>query len=209
MARNPLDANPNNTSLAVRIARMYSNIFSPPSTFALAGFIIAWTELPFLQGSLHAAIFGILSTLVPILYIVYMLKSGQINDLHISKQSDRHIPYFIGISGALVAYFILRALSSSPLLLTFILTNISAITLLAIINARWLISAHTTSITTIAAFAGVGFNVVAGLAIVPLVALTFYVRYFLRRHTIAEMVAGCLLGIGIVVALVALGAFNF
>ncbi len=209
MIRNPLDANPNNTNAAVRYARMYSNIFSPPSTFALSGFIIAWIELPFLRGSLHAAIFGFLSTLMPILYIVYLLKTGQINDLHISKQSERTVPYILGIVGAIVAYFILRALSSSPLLLAFIITNISAITMLAIINARWLISAHTTSISTIAAFAGFGFDYLAGLAILPLVALTFYVRYFLKRHTIAEMVAGCLLGIGIVIALAALGAFNY
>ncbi len=208
MTRNPLDLNPKNTNPGVRAARIYSNIFSPPSMFALVGFIIAWIELPFLQGTLHAAIFGFLSTLVPILYIVYLLKTGKIDDLHISKQSERHIPYIIGILGASMAYFILKSLASSPLLLTFILTNISAITMLALINARWLISAHTASISAIATFAGFGFSLVTGLAILPMVALTFYVRHFLKRHTIAEMVSGCILGIAIVLTLAALGAFN-
>lgn len=208
MTRDPLDKNPRNSSPAVRAARIYSNVFSPPSMFALVGFIIAWIELPFLQGTLHAAIFGFLSTLVPILYIVYMLKTGKIDDLHISKQSERHIPYILGILGASLAYFILRGLASSSLLLTFILTNISAISLLAIINARWLISAHTTSISAIATFAGIGFGIGTGIAILPMVAMTFYVRHFLKRHTIAEMIGGCILGIAIVMTLAALGAFN-
>jgi len=208
MSRNPLDANPNSTSPSVRAARIYSNVFSPPSTFALFGFIIAWSELPFWTGSLHAAIFGLLSSLVPILYIAYLLKTGQIDDLHISKQSDRHIPYIIGIVGAIAAFFILRALGSSSILLTFILTNIIAITLLAIVNSRWLISAHTSSITTIALFAGFAFNPAVGLAITPLVLLTFYVRLFLKRHTITEMISGILLGILIVLGLAAMGAFN-
>ncbi len=208
MTRQPLDANPNNTSPAVRAARMYSNIFSPPSTFALFGFIIAWVELPFWRGTLHAAIFGFLSTLVPILYIAYMLKIGKLDDLHLSQQRDRRIPYIIGILGAMAAFFVLRALGSSTLLLTFIQTNIIAITLLALINTRWLISAHTTSITTIAAFAGFAFSPTAGLAITPLVFLTFYIRLFLKRHSITEMISGILLGILIVLGVAATGAFN-
>ncbi|MBM3145235.1 MAG: hypothetical protein FJ010_09750 [Chloroflexi bacterium] len=208
MSRNPLDANPNNASPAVHAARIYSNIFSPPSTFALFGFIIAWSKMPFWIGSFHAAIFGFLSSLVPILYIVYLLKSGQIEDLHISKQSDRHIPYVIGIAGAIAAFFILRAMGSSPLLLAFILTNIVAITLLAVINSRWLISAHTTSITTITLFAGFAFGPPVSLAIAPLILSTFYVRHFLKRHTMAEMLSGTLLGVTIVLGLAAMGAFN-
>jgi len=208
MRRNPLDANPHNSSPAVRVARIYSNVFSPPSMFALCGFIIAWSELPFWTGSFHAAIFGFLSSLVPILYIAYLLKTGRIDDLHISKKSDRRIPYIIGIAGAIAAFFTLQALDSSSLLLTFILTNIVAITLLAIINSRWLISAHTSSITTITFFLGFAFSPVVGLAMIPLVFITFYVRFFLKRHTIPEMISGMALGIVIVFCLAALGAFN-
>ena len=78
MIRQPRDTDLNTQSWGVRAARIYSNIFSPPSTFAMFGFIIAWKELPFWIGSFHAAIFGLLTSLMPILYIAYLFKTGRI-----------------------------------------------------------------------------------------------------------------------------------
>jgi hypothetical protein len=170
--------------------------------------VVAVSQLPFWHGFFQAAIFGAFTSLFPILFIVYLLKKGKITDLHISNTSERHIPYLVGIAGAVLAYFILRSLGSPPLLLSFVITDMLALAVLAIINVFWLISAHMTSIAIIVVFAGFAFSSAVSLALAPLLALTFYIRLFLKRHTIAQLVAGTLLGGAIVFGLAACGAFH-
>ena len=209
MIRQPKDAIPAGQSKGVRAARIFSNIISPPSVYASFAFILAWIEMPFWRGTLQAAIFGVLTSLMPILYIVYLLKTGKIADIHISNPKERHIPYILGILGAAVAFFIIRAMGTSPLFLDFILTNIIGLSTLAIINIRWLISAHVSSITTIAVFSGFAFNLLAGLAIAPIVALTFFVRYYLKRHTLGELISGLIMGASLVFVLAGLGIIHY
>jgi hypothetical protein len=207
MIRQPKDAYPNGQSKGVRAARIFSNVVSPPSVYAFFAFVLAWTEMPFWRGSIHAAIFGLLTSLMPILYLVYLLRTEKIEDIHISNPGERHIPYILGILGAAAAYFIIRAMGSSQLFLNFILTNIVGLSALALINIRWLISAHVSSITMIAVFSGFAYSLITGLAIAPIVALTFFVRYYLKRHTIGELISGLILGIFLVTILAFIGFF--
>ncbi len=208
MNRTPLDTNPRQQSRSIRAARIYSNIFSPPSLYAIFGFVIAWRTLPFWVGSLHAAIFGILSSLLPILYIVHLLRTGKITDLHISNQNERHIPYILGIIGASLALLILVRLHTHPLMKYFVIADIAALSLLAILNIFWLVSAHMTGISIIVTFAGFAFGVKIGLFLLPIVGITFGVRLFLKRHTIPELISGTLLGVVIVSGLAYFGAFR-
>jgi len=208
MIRKPLDLNSNKKTLKIRAARLYSDIFSPPSAFAIFGFIVAWSDMPFWKGSLHAAIFGLLTSLMPIVYILSLLKRGLISDIHLSSPDERRIPYLLGVIGASLAYGVLRSLGSSDLFLDFILTNIIGLGALAVINSRWLISAHTSSITVITAFAGFAFSPKTALALFPLIVITCYIRHYLKRHTIGELISGVILGLTVVLGLVALGLFR-
>ena len=61
---------------AVRLARLFSNIVSPPVMFALVGLALALHELPLWPGLGFAAAYGFLVSLAPILIIVYLLKTG-------------------------------------------------------------------------------------------------------------------------------------
>ena len=134
--------------------------------------------MPFGVGALHAAIFGFLTQLLPVFYIVFMLKTGRIADLHVSNQNERHIPYLISIIGSLLAILVLRISSSASVLLSLSVANLALGLSLALTNLRWLISAHTASITLIAVFGSFVFSPLVGLAIAPVLALTFCVRYF-------------------------------
>jgi hypothetical protein len=194
MIRQPKDSGPKEQSKGVRAARIFSNVISPPSVYAFFAFILAWTEMPFWRGSLQAAIFGVFTSLMPILYIFFLLKTGKIADIHISNLKERNIPYILGILGSLF--------------LDFILTNIIGLSALALINIRWLISAHVSSITTIAVFTGFAYSLLAGLAVAPMVALTFFVRYYLKRHTLGELISGLIMGSLLVVVLAAFGIFQ-
>jgi len=204
--RRPLDLHRSDYTGNVRLARIFSNIFSPPSVFAAAGFVTAWVEVPSVGGLLQAAIYGMLASLLPVLYVVYLYKTGQVSDLHMSSTEERTVPYLIGLGGAALAYFGLVQWGNTPLLTTLILIHLTAMAALSLINRWWLISAHVTSITALAAFAGVVGGWHAALWLLPLVALTVGVRHFLKRHTPGEMASGFVLGIAVVAFLKNLGA---
>ncbi len=198
MDRKPLDLHPEGKDLKIRFARLYSDIFSPPSVYAMFAFVIALSQLPWVTGFLHAALFGAFTSLLPMIYILRQLKSGQIRDIHLSQPGQRTVPYLLSAFGSLVAYLVLRLVGSAPLFLNFIITVIIGLLALALINTRWLISAHTASITAVTAFAGFTFGTPTGLAISPLILSTILIRYYLKRHTFAELLSGVFLGIIIV-----------
>jgi membrane-associated phospholipid phosphatase len=208
MRRKPLDINPGVQNLKIRAARLYSDVFSPPSLYAIFAFIVAWSVLPFWIGVLQAATFGLLTSLTPLIYILIQIKQGKIKDLHISSPEERAVPYILGVVGAFLAYVILRVSGSSSLFLDFVLTVIVGLGSLALINSRWLISAHTASITAVITFAGIYLNAKAAVLFSPLILVTAATRYYLKRHTYGELIGGVLLGFTVVMGLTALGFFE-
>jgi hypothetical protein len=208
MIRKPLDANPTNVSIKIRAARLFSDIFSPPSAFAMFGFITAWSTMSFWRGSVHAIIFGSLSSLLPLGYILLQMKRGVIDDIHLGNSEDRKIPYIIGVLGAVIAYFVLRMMETSGIFLNYILINIIGLISLWGINSRWLISAHTSTITAIVTFSGIAISPQVGLALSPLVILTITIRYYLKRHTVLELASGFFVGVISVLLLVIFGLFD-
>jgi hypothetical protein len=205
MNNHPLDINPSEQKLKIRLARIYSDFFSPPSVYAIFAFVVAWSDLPFWKGTFHAAIFGLLTSLTPLIYIISQMKRGLLEDIHISTSKQRKIPYLLGIVGAVIAYLILWLFSSSTIFLGFILAVIIGLTALGIINQKWLISAHSASIAAVTAFSGYAFNLTTAILLSPLILLTVLIRYFLKRHSIGELLSGVLLGIVVVVVLGYLG----
>ena len=205
ITKNPRDGDLSGFSWRVRLARGYSNLFSPPSLYAVYAFVLALQSMPFWRGVLHAALFGVFASLLPVLFIVYLLRRGKVRDLHISSTRERQTPYLVGIAGAAVALGLLRVLESPPLLLGFALSDLLALSALAVFNRFWLVSAHMTGVTLIVTFTGFVFGQISALWLSPLIVITFAVRLYLRRHNPAEMIGGALLGSGIAFGLASLG----
>jgi len=205
MKRQPLDTHLSQKPAGVRLARVYSNLFSPPSLFALFGFIFAWAEQPFWRGTLQAAAYGFLASLLPVLYIVALLKRGQVRDLHISDPVARRAPYRVGVAGALGAFLLVRAMGGGPMLLALILTNLIAMAGLTLFNQKWLVSAHMTGVMAIALLLVFTVGPLGGLAFLPLVGATFFVRLYLRRHTLPELLGGAAWGAAAVLGVAATG----
>ena len=54
---------------------------------------------------------------------------------------------------------------------------------------------------------GLIFGPLVGIVLIPLIAVVVAVRLYLRRHTVAQVIAGMLLGVGCVLFMVRLGCF--
>jgi hypothetical protein len=79
----------------VRVARHFSNVVSPPVMFAVLGLTLALHVLPVLPALLWAAVYGFFVSLAPILFVLYLLRTGRIAELHMSDTRERHLPYLV------------------------------------------------------------------------------------------------------------------
>lgn len=191
----------------VRVARILSNVISPPIMFAMTGLILGLHERPVWPGLGWGALYVLLIALSPMLVIAYMLRTGRITDLHMSATHERHIPYLTSvITGSVAFVFIL--LFDGPVLLRC-LTVLSVITLgaLGLINTRWLISIHATAAAATWLIVTLVFGWKVGLVLLPVLILIAWIRLYLKRHTAPQVLAGIALGISTVLLMRAFGCF--
>jgi membrane-associated phospholipid phosphatase len=203
----PRDHSGATTVGAIRAARLFSNVISPPVIFALLGLALALAELPLWPGLLWAALYGFWVSLAPILYVVYLLETGHISDLHMSATGERRSPYLVGLLGSTIALILIVAFDGPALLICLGIFSTITLAALALITYFWLISIHAASISAAALIMGLVYGAWAALLLLPLVILVSWVRLYLRRHTPAQVAAGLTLGVTVVVALALFGCF--
>jgi membrane-associated phospholipid phosphatase len=79
--------------------------------------------------------------------------------------------------------------------------------MLGLINTRWLISIHATAAAATWLIAALIFGWVVGLVLLPLLILIAWIRLYLKRHTLPQVLAGITLGLSAVLIMRALGCF--
>ena len=57
-------------------------------------------------------------------------------------------------------------------------------------------------------FAGFAFHPFTALILAPLILCTIFIRYYLKRHTLGELISGSLVGTLVVLGMAALGFFK-
>ena len=203
----PLDQQEHNRTGAVRAGRLFSNFVSPPVIFAVMGLALSLKVLPIGQALAWAASYGFLVSLLPILFVLWFLKTGRIKELHMSDTSERHLPYLIAVICGFIMYSLVVLFDGPQLLKCLAVFNIVTLAALGVINARWLISFHATAIAAAWMITGLVFGWAASLLVLPFVIGVVVVRLFLKRHTLAQVVAGLALGIISVWSLTWFGCF--
>ena len=204
----PLDRNIHNRTGLVKVARIFSNVVSPPVMFAILGLAIPLKTLPFWPGFAWAAVYGLLVSLAPILVVLYLLKIGYISELHMSNTSERHLPYATAVVFALFAFGLVSWFDGPELLRCLLIFNVVELIALGLINIRWLISIHATGVVATWLIVGLVFGWTASLIVVPFVILVAWVRLYLKRHTPLQVIAGATLGVFSVLSLRLIGCFG-
>lgn len=191
----------------VRAARLFSNIVSPPVMFAVVGLVVALASEPFWQALAWAAVFGFFVSLAPILFVLYLLRIGRVVELHMSNTSERNLPYLVAILGSLIVWALVALLKGPELIGCLTQLNMVSLAAIAIINRFWLISFHSMAASAMSLVLGLVFGPLAGIVLLPLIGVVVAVRLYLRRHTVAQVIAGMALGVGCVLFMVGLGCF--
>jgi hypothetical protein len=185
-------------------ARLVSNLCSPPVIWAILVLPIAFRYTSSQsQAILCALLYIALVCLMPALYIIWMVNRGYISDFHMKIRSERLRPFLVSIVCTGSTWAILR-LSNTPVVMPMMAAIMLALlVVMTIITLVWQISMHTMSITGVVIAVGVFFGLIPALIVMPLVPLVGAARLQLRRHTVAQVIAGTMVGGLVTVALLA------
>jgi hypothetical protein len=184
-----------NVKKDARWAKMVSDFISPPVVWALMTFPIALRDADSLGTALTwAGIYIGLVCVLPVLYIVWLLYRGKIDDLHLPRREDRIKPFLVTVFGAVAAFVVLWRVKASATMDFYALATVCQLMLMAGITLLWQISIHTMSISGVVVIVGGLFSVVLALFLIPVVFLVSAARLQLKRHDPPQIVAGILVG---------------
>jgi len=185
---------PDQHPILVGIARVFTDIVSPPIMFAALGVAAGLAGPSGSHGPLAAIVYAIFIAGLPLGLIIALHRAGRVSDLHMSGPGERRLPYLIGFISSAAAWAILSLMGASPEMRALAICSTFGLGALGLIDTHWLISNHAASITTVALYAGYVFGAPVGWSLSPLIVLVFAARLFLERHTVAQLLAGVAVG---------------
>jgi len=183
-----------------RIANLTSNILNPfligLILIVLASFEATTTVFDTIKWSL---ILTALSVLPIFLFVVYLVRHDRLDSIFANVREQRTKVYVLAIILAVVSCIILLSLKAPLMLLAAFVASLSANAIFMLVNLYWKISVHTGFITAAVTllFILYGLTSLASVVLIPLVA---WARMELEHHSLAQVFAGALLAIVIVVA---------
>ena len=182
-----------------RLAFWISQIGSPPLT-TTACIALGVLSLPASRSTWYwMGIYLLLVVLMPLLYLVWLLKKGHITDIHLKVREQRTRPLLVTVAAAFLAWGILHFGAAPRLLVALAAAMCLQTVIFLAITLRWKISFHSASAAGMAVMAWL---VVGSLSIgfalsVPIIA---WARVRLQRHTAGQTFAGATLGGGILLS---------
>jgi membrane-associated phospholipid phosphatase len=178
------------------IARWVSNVLSPPvvATFLAVGFVNFITPEP---GMLwHWLLLALpLAALPPLAYVVWLVRRGELADIHMPHRQARLKPLGVMMVWLLICIVLLHSWGAPRALDLFLMAALFQIGVLSLVTFFWQISFHSATISAAAATAvAIGGTTMWPITITLLVPLVGWSRVRLRRHTFRQVTAGCLVG---------------
>ena len=184
--------------------RLVSNLLSPPVVWAVMAFPIAFRDADSQEQAITwAVVYGLLVCLLPIAYVALMVRRGSITDLHMRVREQRLRPFLVSIVCTTIAWWVLRLMGAPGIVPLFALFSLVQIAVMAVITLVWQISMHMMSITGVMVAAFAFFGPLWAILVIPLIVLVGAARLKLKRHTLAQVVAGCMVGVIVPVLLFA------
>jgi membrane-associated phospholipid phosphatase len=179
----------------IRFARYVSNILAPATVSVPLILLVAFYRASSAASALaYAALTLFFLSAGPFAYILLGVRLGKLSDIDVSKRSERLGPFIFGLISICLGWFALMLTHGpAPLVAVLVITAISGL-IMMLITLWWKISLHASSLAGAVTILTVLYGAVA-LPAFTLLVLVSWSRVVLRRHTLAQVVAGSLAGI--------------
>ncbi|MGB9201138.1 PAP2 family protein [Methanobacterium sp.] len=176
-----------------KIARLISDITQPPVVSIPIFAIINYVLLGFNNSLVITMICWIFGAFLPITTSLILIRKMH-TDLDITDRTKRTLPLFFAVCSYLIGFLVLLSMGA-PALTTALMFIYSSNTLIILfINLSWKISIHTMGVAGPAVVLTYLFGIL-GLLFGLLIPLVMWSRVELKKHTISQVLDGCLAGI--------------
>jgi membrane-associated phospholipid phosphatase len=179
----------------VRAAKAVTEVGSPAIVVFLLPLAVAWQAtayriLPTVGWGLVVAVF---TSVLPMVFIVRGARRGRWDGHHVRDREHRFVPLVVALGSGALGLVVLLAGHAPQDVIALACSMLVTLAVCILITRWWKVSLHTTvaggAAATIALLYGP-----AWLALFLLVALIGWARVVLTDHTIAQVIAGALLG---------------
>jgi len=157
--------------------------------FALINSTVS-TGLSFVALMLLTIFFAVL---MPLSILIIWARRTHAHDLDVPSMADRGQPLLIAATSYFIGTAVLLLIRAPPLTAVVMFGYCAGTLLIFLINRRWKISVHTTGVagpTVVLLFFFGPWGVLLGLLLPPVI----WSRVYLKKHTVAQALAGGLLG---------------
>ena len=179
----------------LQCARQVSTILSPVVvSLPLVILVALYHASDRLMALLYAIITLFFLSIGPMIYILIGVRRGKYTDVDVSLRTQRTGPFFFGIVSTVLGLLILNTTHGPKNLQTLLLITTLSGMIMMIITFWWKISIHASSL----AGAITVLSSLYGSIVLPaylLVVLLGWSRVTLRRHTLAQVIAGSIISI--------------
>ncbi len=174
------------------VARVVTEVFAPGVLIAAQLVAVGWHAG---QGGdrwwgLVAALFA---AVIPFAYIVRQVHRGRLTDHHIAVREQRRLPLTVGVASVVAGLLVLVAAGAPRELLALVAAGAVGLAVCAGVTHWWKLSIH----SAVAAGTVVVLSTVYGHAMLgaaPIVAVIGWARVRMAAHTVAQVVAGAVVG---------------
>ncbi|MFE4543577.1 phosphatase PAP2 family protein [Arthrobacter sp. NPDC056727] len=183
-----------------RVARVITEALQPPITVALLLLLSPAMEPGFPGTVWFGAVAVLFVCVLPLAAVVLLVRLGKVTDHHVSDRKQRAPVLAMSVVSLLAGLAVLLAINAPYSVIVVVLAIVGGVVVLAVISLFWKISGHAGAIalTAVIAVLILGFQWLPLLLLVPAVGWS---RVVLRAHTVAQVVAGALVGGGVTAGL--------
>ena len=179
-------------------ARVLTEVFQPPVVVMVLLLISPAIE-PGFPGTMW---FGLLAAVfvcvLPLAYVLVMVKLGRITDHHVSDRRQRPALLLMALVSVVAGLGVLELLNGPASVSVMIIALIGGIAILAVVSAFWKMSGHASALAAAAVIVVAMFGP-AWWPVLLLVPAVGWSRLVLRAHTLGQVIVGSLFG-GVVIA---------
>ncbi len=179
------------------MAQLISNLFNIATWLPVLSLILLIkTKLTLNQLTLIIPAVVVFQFLIPLGYVLLLFFKGEISDFDMTKREERIKPLILTTISVLISVALIF-LSGNRFIINFYLLIFALVFINTFITLFWKISFHMAANTTAAILMNFLFNWKLSFLYV-LIPLIFWSRLKLKKHTVAQLIAGFVVNAGLI-----------